>query len=225
MAIKCGHCREAHATVAQVRACSETPNVPRAIRERSWTADDREQAERPINRQERDSLSDLIREVDELLCTKVVPASEHRWSRAVRAMISGDSATITRHGLRTAIARLEAYPNVRAGSTPATEEGLYRLDGRLYQVLRGRESQRLYAKLVTFAPEGSKRRPTLTYQKGIIFQLTTSHLLPVEEAQEITRKTGWCIFGHLLTDPKSIARGMGPTCYARYPHLAKDAVA
>ena len=255
MAIKCGHCREAHATVAQVRACSETPNVPKSLkrtlddvaREYPGSISFTEQDERDMQRMEMegdraDSLRDeaakaawkssvetfdgaLVNEVNELLATKVIPADHQRWAKAVRAMLAGESGVITAYALRTAIARLDAFPNVRAGSTPATEEGLYRLDGRLYQVLRAKESQRLYAKLVTFPPDGVKRRPTLTYARGIVFQLTASHLVPVEEAQEITRKTGWCIFGHFLTNPQSIARGMGPVCYARYPHLAKNAVA
>jgi hypothetical protein len=50
----------------------------------------------------------------------------------------------------------------------------------------------------------------------MIFRLSPDDLVPAEEAQELTRKTGWCIFGHFLTNPVSIARGMGPKCWERY---------
>ena len=169
------------------------------------------------------SVPDLIDAVRKLLTTKVVPESEWRWSRAIRRYINGTSGVITDFALRTAIARLEAYRNIKPATPdadrlrPVEVEGLYRLEGRLYQVVRGKDSGQLYAKLVTFPPKDSQaKRPTLTYARGVIFDLTPADLLPAEEAQEITRRTGWCVFGHFLTNPKSIARGMGPVCWARY---------
>lgn len=99
-------------------------------------------------------------------------------------------------------------------SDPVTKEGLYRYDGHLYQVMRNKETDRLYAKLVTFVD--GKKRPTLTYAKGMMKKLRVEHLVAAEEAQELTRKTGWCVFGHFLTNPVSIARGMGPRCWERY---------
>lgn len=244
MAIKCGHCKEAHGTIAQVKACSLTPNIPAALRRPSRTFTEAD--ERDMQRMEMEgdraetardeaakaawkasvetpdtpALSDLISRVDELLCIKTIPVSEHGWSRAVRRMISGEGNVITAHGLRTAIARLEAFPSVPVlRGAPATQEGLYRLKGNLYQVVRSK-NQRLYAKLVTFVD--GKKRPILEYANGVIYDLTADHLVPIEEAQALTRKTGWCVFGHFLTKPESIARGMGDTCYSRYPHLAKN---
>lgn len=101
---------------------------------------------------------------------------------------------------------------------PVEIEGLYRYDGRLYQVMRGRDSNRLHAKLIIFV-EG-KKRPNLVYAAGMMSHLRPEHLVPTEEAQELTRKTGWCVFGHFLTNPVSIARGMGPTCWERYGNSA-----
>lgn len=185
---------------------------------------------------------DLLKRVIHLLKTRSIPEEARRWENALRNYVAGDP---TPYGLHTAIERLEAFPE-RASrdlnkvmGTPVTQEGLYRLSRKvrlwngqeyqkedLFQVVFGKDSTRLYAKLVIFPPEGSeKKRPTLTYVKGMVFQLLPTELVPAEEAQEITRKTGWCVFGHFLTNPKSIARGMGPTCYERYPHLAKNAVA
>jgi hypothetical protein len=241
--IKCGHCGNLHPTVAAVKTCSLTPNVPSALR-RGFTEEDerdmqrmeaqaysqesRRDAAAKVAKWDRETaLNDLLHEANELLCTKDIPTRDVVWSRALRQYLSGQSGTITEHGLRTAIARLQGYRNVRAGGygderRPVEVEGLYRLGGRLYQVVRGKDSGKLYAKLVIFPPADSQsKRPTLTYAKGVIFELTPDHLVPVEEAQDITRKTGWCTFGHFLTNPVSIKRGMGPVCWARYGAPAK----
>jgi len=175
-------------------------------------------------------LRTLVARVDRLLVTQQIPEEYHRWSRAIRALISGQgNVRITEYAMRSAKERLEAfpvmleidpaYPSGRvekpwSNSPKVTAEGLYRLDGNLYQVTRSKDSDRLYAKLVTF-PEG-KKRPILTYAKGAIFRLRPEHLVPMAEANELTQKTGWCVFGHFLTNPVSIARGMGPVCWERY---------
>lgn len=194
------------------------------------------------------TVPELIHVVSELLVTKEIPEAEHRWSRAMREYISGNRGTITEFALRTAVARLDRFRNVRAGGygkpapIPAEEpranqEGLYRLsrpvrkgaesyrEGDLFQVLKGKDSGRLYAKHVTFPAAGVKARPRLDYAAGMIFEILASELVPVEEVNELVKGTGWCVFGHFLTNPVSIARGMGPKCYERYPHLAKNAVA
>lgn len=243
--IKCGHCKNGHPTVAAVRACSETPNVPPSLRGVDIEAVEREmhemEAQADREESERDaaakvakwdaetSLNDLIARVQALLVSRVVPESEWRWSRAIRRYIHGNAGVVTERGLRSAIGRLECYPLVRKPTEapdPASfrkpeVEGLYRKGGRLYQVVRGKDSGQLYAKLVTFPPDGSRKRPTLTYARGAIFELTMADLVPAEEAQTITRKTGWCVFGHFLTNPVSIARGMGPVCWERYGARAK----
>lgn len=189
----------------------------RRDREDNRHAADAKQAREDAANLPEEDLSYSLERVLELLDTRVV---EPRYARSIRDWATS-GGVVTAFGARTAIARLEACPV--KGGVPVTEEGLYRRNGKLYQVVRSQGSERLYAKLVTFPPEGSKKRPTLTYVRGEIYNLTADQLLPIEEAQEITRKTGWCVFGHFLTKPESIARGMGDTCYSRYPHLAKTA--
>lgn len=261
--IKCGHCGGNHQTVQQVRSCSfpgldewrdRRDPVVKTITDKLY-GPDIEQVEREMHRMEAEadraesrqdaankvakwvaenSLNDLIERVSFLLKTRVEPANEWRWSRAIRQYIAPrNTERVTEFALMNAIARLESYPEIPEvpgrqtirirmdGSPEVQHEGLYRMDEKLYQVIRSKgDNPRLYAKLVTFV-EGQKR-PVLDYAKGVIYDLRPEHLLPAEEAQEITRNTGWCVFNHFLTNPKSIARGMGPTCYARYPHLAKN---
>lgn len=192
---------------------------------------DRAEFQRQMRNDEPADLQDLLAKVDGMLVTREIPEADHRWSRAVRNMISGKTGRVTEYALRTAIARLETYPmlggdaflentlGAKASAPEPQEEaasvpGLYRLDGELYQVVFNKEGSHLYAKHVIL-PEGHGR-PTLTYAPGILRRLRASDLVPVEEAEEITRRTGWCVFGHFLTNPISIARGMGPKCWAKY---------
>lgn len=255
--IRCGHCQNFHPTVADVRKCSETPNVPAALRvniedveremhemearaDRAETIrDERNKAARRASMETPMAMSaagsDLIHQVKELLATKVAPANERRWVDAMKNYLNGNAGVITTFALNNAVARLQTFPNCRAGSSPVTEEGLYKLSrnlriggvaywvGDLFQVLKGKDSGRLYAKFVKFPEDGTKKRPTLTYVAGMIFQLDSAELVPADEAMDLTRKTGWCVFGHFLTAAKSIERGMGPVCYERYPHLARNA--
>lgn len=284
--IRCGHCREAHQTVEQVKACGQikVPGKPKPTQDPTkgtWmegltpaqvqaTLDanqrdmDRMDAENE-RRQERAAYEGKMRRDEAILCEPPFSFTtlaervldlldervvEPRYSMALYTMVE-KGPTVTLHGLKMAVERLEACafkpgrapaPKGTPAATPAPaqvrkpveHEGLYRLsrdakcaygvvvpEGQLVQVVRGKDSGQLYAKTIHFT-EGQKR-PNLVYVKGLIFELLESELLPAEEAQDLTRRTGWCVFGHFLTNPKSIARGMGPTCYERYPHLALDA--
>lgn len=272
--IKCGHCGGYHKNVAAVRVCCGTVNIETIEREmhrmeaEADRAESRRDAAAKAAKWDREmdmspATREAIAELRELLATKVAPDHERRYAKAVKEML--DKGRATGFAVRTAIARIDPWENVRAGSgrasaghvsdegrwssadreraqsqsdgKPAVSEGLYRLsrevwcDGRtrakgtLFQVVRNPKNDHLTAKMVTFLPDvdGKKQRPRLDYVRGMVYKLESSELLPLEEAEEITRKTGWCVFGHFLTNPESIARGMGPKCYERYPHLARNA--
>lgn len=186
-----------------------------AARERNWSAADRERAQ---HARRASTIEELVGLVRTMLMVHEVPQIDRRWSSAVHEMISGPRSAITEFALRTAIARLESYPRKIAPAPSAP--GLYRKGDCLYQVVPNQQGTHLYAKLVTLPPVGTKARPKLTYAPGMISQLTEDDLVPAEEANEITRRTGWCVFGHFLTNPKSIARGMGPVCWAKYGVVA-----
>jgi hypothetical protein len=100
-------------------------------------------------------------------------------------------------------------------------EGMYAKDGRFFRVLRSRESGRLYAKELVEAtthdapvfgkvPQG---RGTFEYAKGAIFELRPEDRMTLEQAAEYGQLHGWCcVCGRHLTDPKSVAAGIGPVC-------------
>lgn len=277
--IKCGNCKGHHATVAAVKVCCGTKGAPRFTEEderemqrmeaEGDRAESRRDAAAKVAKWQREidlnpATPAAINELRELLATKVAPDHERRYAVAVRKMLEAGNAT--GFAVRSAIARIEPWDNVRVGGgyasaghvpdegrwssadreraqaarstdKPVEREGLYRLSrdvrtrqesfskGTLVQVVRNKQATHLYAKTVTFLPpvDGKNVRPRLDYAEGLIFKLRDDELLPLEEAEEITRKTGWCVFGHFLTNPVSIRRGMGPKCYERYPHLARNA--
>lgn len=237
--IKCGYCKGLHGTVADVRRCAEAEDfVPPSLRSESWVHEDdiamqdmeyaadraesaRDSAAKVAKWDAEMSLSEMIAAVQDLLTGRALPKSEWRWVKAIKELITGRSGRVTEYALRTAIAKLETYPERAVAAPkpqpkPVTAAGLYRYEGGLYQVIFNKEKTRLYAKRVTLPAEGVKARPRLDYAPGIVIRLTPSDLVPMEEANEITRQTGWCVFGHFLTNPKSIARGMGPKCWAKY---------
>lgn len=91
------------------------------------------------------------------------------------------------------------------------EEGMYRLGVRIYRVKRS-EAGRLYAMELVV----ERGLPRFMYDRGAIFNLRPEHRMSVEEAAEHSRKIGaCCVCGTTLTDPKSIARGIGPVCASR----------
>ena len=54
------------------------------------------------------------------------------------------------------------------------------------------------------------------YDKGAIYKLTAGDRMTLEQAKLFGVETGLCcVCGILLTDPKSVANGIGPVCAKR----------
>lgn len=94
------------------------------------------------------------------------------------------------------------------------EPGMYRVGETIYKVQRSRQSENLYAKrLGGNAAEGFH----FDYEQGAIRTVRAEGVrLTSEEAASFGRETGTCcVCAALLTDPKSIAAGIGPVCAGR----------
>lgn len=99
-----------------------------------------------------------------------------------------------------------------------TEEGLYRIPGGatphadVFRVRLSERSGRLYAeRFVPHTEEGGGAR--FVYDPAAVYRLEPVHRMTAEEAAEIGRKLHTCMqCGEHLTDPKSVARGIGPVC-------------
>jgi predicted RNA-binding protein with PIN domain len=109
----------------------------------------------------------------------------------------------------------------RTDAPVVTEAGAYRnAAGEIYRVQASRESGRLYAKRL------DQTTGKFDYVKGAIYTLSADMRMTLAEAMEFGKESaraakeagrphGWCVFGHKLTDPKSIAKGIGPVCEGR----------
>lgn len=84
---------------------------------------------------------------------------------------------------------------------------LYKFAGEIYRIQRGRG---LYAKRLL---EDGRTE----YAPGIVTQIAPEAKLTLEEARAWGRETNVCCeCGALLTDPVSVAAGIGPICAGRY---------
>lgn len=84
---------------------------------------------------------------------------------------------------------------------------LYKFAGEIYRIQRGRG---LYA--LRLLPSGQTE-----YAPRIATQIDPSQKLTLEEAKAWGRETNVCCeCGALLTDPRSVAEGIGPICSNRY---------
>ena len=109
----------------------------------------------------------------------------------------------------------------RSDALPVTETGAYRnAAGEIFRVQASRGTDRLYAKRL------DSTTGKFDYVKGAIYTLTADMRMTLEQAMEFGKESaraakeagrphGICIFGHGLTDPKSIAKGIGPICESR----------
>jgi hypothetical protein len=109
-------------------------------------------------------------------------------------------------------------PKIVAARKPAAdlEVGMYRKGGEIYRVHRSRESDRLYAKRLVLDLL-AKREATFVYDRGAIMFLTPEDRMSLSEAKAFGVETGiCCVCGAFLTDPKSVAEGIGPVCAKRF---------
>lgn len=99
-----------------------------------------------------------------------------------------------------------------------TEPGAYRnAAGEIFRVQASRETGQLYAKRL------NQTEGTFDYVKGAIYTLSATMRMTLAEAAAFGRESarlakvegrdyGWCVYGHRLTHPDSIAAGIGPRC-------------
>lgn len=112
------------------------------------------------------------------------------------------------------IASADAYRAHRA-SNPVTDVGMYLrpADGAVLKVQPGRYTGNLYAKVLRYDATDPGRSASWEYVPGAIRTITADDRMTLAEAEEFGKAIGiCCVCAALLTDPKSIARGIGPVC-------------
>jgi len=114
-----------------------------------------------------------------------------------------------------AIEFLKAKPWKREEvANPVTEAGMYKLDTAFFKVQLSKQSGRFYAKRLV--RDDGPNSFHFEYEARAIHQLRADHRLTLEEAKAWGVANCTCIVcGTLLTDPKSVAAGIGPVCAKR----------
>lgn len=101
-----------------------------------------------------------------------------------------------------------------ANPNPITEVGMYVMDQVTYRVKRAKASGNLYA--MRFVPEAIAKADRFVYAAGVARALTPDHRMSEDQARALGHEFGiCCVCGAELSDPESVARGIGPVCAKR----------
>ena len=130
------------------------------------------------------------------------------------------TGTLDKRTASSAITMLKGQPRIGRHahaaprpSNPVTEVGMYRHDGQIYRVMRSRESGRLYAKRLVLNIDGDA---SFAYAAGAVFSLSADDRMSLEDAKAWGVEMGiCCVCAAVLTDPVSVAAGIGPICGRR----------
>lgn len=194
MAIKCGHCKESHDTVQEVKDCHILPAAP--TRSRPATENQMNYAHRLLR--ERKPYG-IVEDVE--LSNSIEAAHEY---------LNGmDFNTI-----RDFIGRMKAQPlrdQEERTLRVLVGEGMYKLeDGTIVKVQRAvHGSGHLYAKKLETVNNSGR----FVFAPGLLSALTPDDQMSLEDAKEFGHLYGFCVrCGRTLTDEDSIAAGIGPIC-------------
>lgn len=127
-----------------------------------------------------------------------------------RGVSSVDYANLTISSASDLIGKFLSMP--KAGSRPVvTSVGMYQTaEGDIYRVKQSRESGNLYA--MRLSSHGG-----FEYESGAMRKLSSADRMTLEAATAYGVATGLCcVCGIMLTDPASVARGIGPICAKRF---------
>ncbi len=211
--IRCGNCKQDHDSVAAVRDCY---GVAAAM------------PTRPVIDVHAGVYPATEKQVNFILRL----AKERRWAESdtptadlVETVVAGKA--ITKKEASEAItflqgcARNEAEPVVRVHGNQVLDLGMYRKDGKIFRVYPARNGGHLLCKELV----GDYDEPNdfhFVYRGGPSRNgLRPEHKMTLEQAREFGAQFGvCCVCGALLTDPTSVAAGIGPVCGARDEYFA-----
>ena len=151
--------------------------------------------------------------------TNITPASERQVSFLQSLLAERDNSLVVEFAgltskqasefIGTLINAPKRVAGVR-GNFPV-EEGMYRDNaGIIYKVQASRETGRLYAKHLDVAER------KFIFEAGAMRHLTAEMRMSIEEAKAFGVEYGFCcVCAKFLTDPRSVADGIGPVCSGR----------
>lgn len=114
-----------------------------------------------------------------------------------------DFSALTSRDASDLISNLLAMPT--AGGV--AEEGMYRKGDAIFRIQRSLQSGNLYAKRLNVI------EMKFEFESGAIKTLRAHDKMTLVEAKAFGVETGFCcVCAKFLTDPKSVAVGIGPVC-------------
>lgn len=124
--------------------------------------------------------------------------------RAERGLTDAlDFSLMTSKDASALISNLLAMP----AKSGVVEEGMYRKGDAIFRVQRSLQSGNLYAKRLDVI------EMKFVYEPGAIKLFTGADKMTLDEAKAFGVETGFCcVCAKFLTDPKSVANGIGPVC-------------
>jgi len=124
-----------------------------------------------------------------------------------------ESGTLDKDLASRSINLLLQAPKIVVAPTAPLEVGMYRVNGDIFRVVKSRESGNLYAKRLDMLAEGNAQ---FVYAAGAIRTLTAEDRMTLAEAKAWGVEFGFCcVCAAMLTNPVSVAAGIGPVCGGR----------
>lgn len=202
----CGHCKNHHDTVAEVKACSLTEHTTTKATDKQvkYIADLSNKKAWHVG----STLTDHQRAQVWAARKGTLNLDKKAASELIKAMLALPERMLAADGLSSSTEVVRTQ-EAKAEARYAAPEGIYFHDGDYYKVVQAvNGSGRLYARR---CDKGTGKFSH--YATGMVYELTESERVTAEQAKAFGDLYGMCmICGRTLTDDDSIARGIGPIC-------------
>lgn len=163
-------------------------------------------------------ITSLVNERDEYMVIGLY-ASLTGYNADTRGRVIENARSLTTRRASQFIDSLIALPRqAPAGRAPApapveVPEGVHVTHEGVFRVVSSRSSGRRYAKRLVL-PAHSGHNGRFVYAPGIVQKLNPSTLITRDQALSLGAEWGICVrCGRCLTDPTSVADGIGPVCW------------
>jgi hypothetical protein len=187
MSIACGHCKDHHETIADVRACSQATGAAVGPTQAEFRA----------------------RGVDTAGLAAMGAKMNGRPVEQHRPTNSTERATETREAGQVKTKQRAAEGMYRKAGT------IYKVQKAVHGS-KMNYAKRLVQTLVLDKKTG-KPKFKFEYAPNFVFELRPEHALTIEQAKEFGALYGsCCVCGRTLTKEESIAAGIGPVCAEKF---------
>ena len=160
--------------------------------------------------------------IQSLVASRV--CSQSMLDRAVRV------ETLTKSEASALITDLKAAPFARPAAPREVPEGMHKIGTKIFRVQKSRESGRRYAKELVTRVTGTcggcehcdGEDACKRVEASFVYSAGAMRLLSEDTRMTLTEAEAWglhygvcCVCARTLTDPVSVARGLGPVCAGR----------